>query len=280
MQPPRFWTRSRWHPLALLLAPLGALYGAATARRLAHGPWEKLPVPVICVGNINAGGTGKTPTVIALAGFLAERGVAAHVVSRGYGGTVAGPLRVNEMEHSAAQVGDEPLLMAAFAPTWVARDRAAGARAAIAAGAQVILLDDGFQNPALHKVLSLIVVDARTGFGNGRVLPAGPLREPVAKGLARGDAVISIGAGKVQAALAARWPQVDTLPRLKAELKPLKMGMEWSGQRVIAFAGIGRPSKFFNSLTLPGQGYTISILIALLLSGGSSRLYFSAARRA
>ena len=247
MQAPRFWRKSRWHPLALLLAPLGWLYGAATARRLRRGAWEKLSVPVICVGNINAGGTGKTPTVIALASLMAARGVVAHVVSRGYGGRVEGPLRVDEMVHVAADVGDEPLLMAAFAPTWVAKDRAAGAKAAIAAGAEVILLDDGFQNPALHKDLSIIVVDAAVGFGNGRVLPAGPLREPVAVGLARGDAVVSIGTVKAQASMRGM-----ALPRLQAALKPLKMGMDWQGARVLAFAGIGRPEKFFRSLAMEG----------------------------
>ncbi len=252
MQAPEFWRKSKWHPLAMVLAPLGWIYGAATARRLKAGAWEKLSVPVICVGNINAGGTGKTPTVIALASLLAARGVAAHVVSRGYGGRVEGPLRVDEMVHLAEDVGDEPLLMAAFAPTWVAKDRALGAKAAIAAGAEVILLDDGFQNPALHKDLSIIVVDAAVGFGNGRVLPAGPLREPVAAGLKRGNLVVSIGTAKAQAALGAHWPALAALPRVQAELKPLQMGMDWQGARVLAFAGIGRPEKFFKSLEREG----------------------------
>ncbi len=252
MKAPDFWRKGKWHPMALLLAPLGWLYGAIGARRLKRGAWAKVDMPVICVGNINAGGVGKTPTVIALAGFLAERGYCPHVVSRGYGGRESGPLQVNEMAHTAAQVGDEPLLMAAFAPTWVAKDRLAGAQAAIAAGADVILLDDGFQNPALYKDLSLIVVDAAVGFGNGRVLPAGSLREPVATGLARGAAVVSIGTTKAQVALGQRWPMVNDLPRLKAELKPLQTGMDWAGQRVIAFAGIGRPDKFFKSLERAG----------------------------
>ncbi len=252
MQAPRFWRKSKWHPLALALAPLGWVYGAVTARRLRRGVWEKLSVPVVCVGNINAGGTGKTPTVIALAGFLAARGVVAHVVSRGYGGHVEGPLKVDEMAHTADEVGDEPLLMAAFAPTWVAKDRALGAKAAIAAGAEVILLDDGFQNPALHKNLSIIVVDAAVGFGNGRVLPAGPLREPVAAGLKRGDAIVSIGSQKAQAVLGKNWPEIAALPRLQAALKPLEMGMDWQGAKVLAFAGIGRPEKFFRSLKQEG----------------------------
>lgn len=258
MQAPRFWRQSKWHPLAVLLAPFGWLYGAATARRLRKGAWEKLPVPIICVGNINAGGTGKTPTVIALASFLAARGVAGHVVSRGYGGTVEGPLKVEEMAHNAAEVGDEPLLMAAFAPTWVAKDRALGAKAAIAAGAEVILLDDGFQNPALHKDLSIIVVDAVVGFGNTRVLPAGPLREPIAAGLKRGDAIVSIGGAKAQNLLGERWPEIAALPRLQAALKPLKMGMDWQGARVLAFAGIGRPEKFFRSLEQAGADIVAS----------------------
>jgi len=252
MQPPRFWDRPKWHPFGLLLAPLGWLYGAATARRLKRGAWEKVSEPVICVGNINAGGTGKTPTVIALVGLLADRGVVAHVVSRGYGGRAAGPLRVDERTHSVAEVGDEPLLMAAFCPTWVSKDRAAGAKAAIKAGAGAIVLDDGFQNPALHKALSLIVVDAKTGFGNGRVMPAGPLRESVKAGLARGDAIISIGSAKAQAELAARWPEISTLPRVEAALNTLQTGMDWQGQRVIAFAGIGKPGKFFQTLEKEG----------------------------
>ena len=256
MRPPRFWNRgSKWHPLALAAFPLSLIWAAATARRLRQGPWEALPVPVLCVGNINAGGTGKTPTVIALAGLLAARGPQVHVVSRGFGGTEDGPLKVNEQTHTAAQVGDEPLLMAAFCPTWVAKDRAAGARAAIEAGAEVILLDDGFQNPALKKDLSFIVIDAEVGFGNGHVMPAGPLREPLKIGLARGDVLLSIGIAQAQEKLTQRWPQTIGKPRLQAALKPLQMGMDWQGQRVVAFAGIGRPGKFFS--TLKGEGAEI-----------------------
>lgn len=253
MRPPKFWNHgSKWHPLALALSPLSAIWAGLTARRLRRGAWQAMPEPVICVGNINAGGTGKTPTVIALAGFLAARGVQAHVVSRGYGGTEAGPLQVSEQAHSAAQVGDEPLLMAAFCPVWVARDRAAGAKAAIDAGAQVILLDDGFQNPSLQKDLSIIVVDAEIGFGNGHVMPAGPLRERLKSGLRRGDVIFSIGGAKAQADFGQNWPQIAGLPRLEAALKPLKTGMDWQGQRVIAFAGIGRPGKFFKTLEREG----------------------------
>ena len=240
MRAPRFWYRKAGLRAALL-APLAAGYTAATRRRLRNGPWERMPVPVICVGNINAGGTGKTPTVIALLEMLGDMGVAAHVVSRGHGGSLDGPVRVDERTHSADQVGDEPLLISAFGPCWVAKDRGAGAKAAIAAGAEVIVLDDGLQNPSLHKDFEIAVVDAAVGFGNGRVIPAGPLREPLDDGLARAEVVLSIGDAATQAEFT-----VDH-PRWQAAIEPLETGMDWSG-RYLAFAGIGRPAKFFATL--------------------------------
>ena len=252
MKAPGFWHRPPGLTAALL-SPLGAIYAAGTARRLRRGPALRLSVPVICVGNINAGGTGKTPTVIWLLQELAARGVAAHVVSRGYGGRLEGPVQVRERQHSAGDVGDEPLLLAAFAPTWVARSRAAGAEAAVGAGAQAIVLDDGFQNPALSKDMSIVVVDAVQGFGNGRVIPAGPLREPVATGLTRADAVLSIGPQRAQDAFVARWDGVmPTLPHLAGRLDPLQTGMDWAGLPVLAFAGIGNPEKFFATLNALG----------------------------
>ena len=245
MREPRFWRRGGNPWPARLLALAGAVYGWATMlRRRRHRPY-RASVPVIVAGGLTLGGAGKTPLALALAERLTARNP--HFLSRGYGGREAGPLRIDPASHDAADVGDEPLLLDARAPAWIARDRAAGARAAAAGGAGLIILDDGFQNPFLAKDLALLAIDSESGLGNGHVFPAGPLREPVSSALARAQGVVLIGEDRagVAALIGAR------CPILRARLVPAAPAA-FTGKRIYAFAGIGRPEKFFASLESAG----------------------------
>ncbi len=246
MRAPEFWTRRGL--ASTLLAPAGALYAAAgVGRRWLVRPLTA-PVPVISVGNLVAGGAGKTPVALALAERVAALGGEVHFLSRGYGGTKAGPLRVDPEVHSVRDVGDEALLLARAAPTWIATDRPAGAAAAVAGGARIIVMDDGHQNPSLTKDLSLVVIDTAYGYGNRRIIPAGPLREPVSWGLARAQAVVMVGEDEGPGFPAPR----DGFAVLRATLEPVPDTADLAGRRVYAFAGIGRPAKFFRTLERMG----------------------------
>ncbi|WP_420402642.1 tetraacyldisaccharide 4'-kinase [Nisaea sp.] len=246
MKAPGFWRSGGLLPA--LLTPASWIYRAAAALRAATSQTYRAPVPVVCVGNLVAGGAGKTPVALALGRALGRRGLKVAFLSRGYGGRLAGPLRVLPERHSAADIGDEPLLLAETAPTWVSRHRAKGAQMAAAAGAELILMDDGFQNPTIAKTASILVVDGGYGFGNGRLMPAGPLRESVGGGLARADAVVLLGEDRQ--GLAA--PLGNTLPVLCGRLAPSRSALGLKGERAVAFAGIGRPEKFFDTLTKLG----------------------------
>ncbi len=253
MRAPEFW----WRPAGLaatVLSPVAAVYGAVAAGRLRRTAGAAVPVPVICVGNVVAGGAGKTPTVQALveAARATGGGLSPVVLSRGYGGRLAGPLVVDPSRHSAADVGDEPVMLAAAGVTVViARDRAAGAAVAVEHGATIVIMDDGFQNPCLFKDLAVLVVDRERGIGNGFCLPAGPLRAPLENQLERADFLVLTGRGGAADAVAAI-AAGHGLPVIGARLTAVDGGSPLAGQRVLAFAGIANPDKFFTSLVEAG----------------------------
>ncbi len=250
MREPGFWYRPpSWK--SHLLRPLGALYGAIAAQRLQRLGFDA-GIPVFCIGNYHLGGAGKTPTVLALASMLRDLSETPVVLSRGYGGRLRGPVMVDPARHLARDVGDEPLMLSQAVPVTVARDRVGGVALARSQGASVILMDDGFQNPAIAKDASLVVIDGERGLGNGRVFPAGPLRASLSPQLDRTDALIVIGEGsaadKTAAAVAARGK-----PVLRGYLRPDAAAVtELGGKRVLAFAGIGDPSRFFKALRASG----------------------------
>jgi len=213
-------------------------------------------MPVICVGNFTLGGSGKTPTAVAVAELLTQAGKRPALLSRGYGGNIAGPVVVDPQRHTAAEVGDEPLLLAQAGLTIVAGDRVAGAQAAQAAGADVVVMDDGLQNPSLAKDFAVAVVDGRRGIGNGRVFPAGPLRAPLAAQFARVDALLVIG-GNADTAGLDREIRARRLPVFHGILEPDRSALDaLTGREVLAFAGIGDPEKFFSTLEAAGVAVT------------------------
>jgi len=256
MREPAFW----WRPAGLaaaLLAPAAAGYGAIAARAFKQ-TGHRTQVPVVCVGNLTVGGSGKTPTAIAIARiFLAARKRPAFL-TRGYGGKLAGPLRVDPSVHRAVDVGDEPLLLAREAPTIVSRDRVAGALLAEANGVDVIVMDDGFQNPSLMKDLAFLVVDGRRGIGNGRMIPAGPLRAPLTLQLDHADALLAVGeATNVRDVIAEATDRALSIFRGRLEGDRTAIA-DLSNQKVLAFAGIADPEKFFATLAAMGAAPTVT----------------------
>ena len=251
MRTPDFWRRDATSPWPAMLAPAAWLYGIGRRIDAARMQPAILSRPIVSIGNLVAGGAGKTPVAIAVAGRLAALGHRPACITRGYGGTLAGPVLVDPLRDDAGATGDEALLLAQAAPTWIARDRVTGARAALAAGADVLVLDDAHQNGRLAKDLSLLVIDSEYGIGNGRLLPAGPLREPAGAGLARADAVILLGRATLLP------PELATdKPVLHATLQPGPEMAELRSQPLLAFAGIARPEKFF--ATLRDHGCTLA----------------------
>ena len=250
MREPAFWWQGKNG--GRLLAPIAGIYGAFAAMRL-RSPGQKVGIPIICVGNLTVGGAGKTPAALTVGRLLLAENKRPFFLTRGYGGRLAGPVRVDRAIHGAADVGDEPLLLAELAPTIVARDRLAGARAAQRDGADAIVMDDGFQNPSLAKDLAILVVDGRRAIGNGRVFPAGPLRAPLEAQLARAHAVLVVGTPAEGAASILAIARRHGAAIFHGSLEPDHANLDaLGGRRVLAFAGIADPEKFYATLQEAG----------------------------
>ncbi|MFD2204374.1 tetraacyldisaccharide 4'-kinase [Kiloniella antarctica] len=262
MRAPDFW-KSRGL-ISTLFLPCSLFYVLGSYLRQAVTKPVKVSVPVICIGNLSAGGSGKTPITRSVAQTLTKLGFTPHIITRGYGGIEHGPLRVQPNLHKATDVGDEPLMLSSTLPTWVSRDRVKAAQLAIAQGGDILLLDDGFQNPTLFKDLSFIVVDNNLGFGNGRVIPAGPLRETISRGINRADAVVLMGPANEQPnpEVASYLAQPNDIPVLRAHVEPLTAAKsappstssldDIKGKSIFAFAAIGYPQKFYATLQQQG----------------------------
>lgn len=246
MHAPTFWKDKTFISTALL--PFSAAYYVLARANHAFTPTKEVSAHVVCVGNMIAGGAGKTPVALALGTLLKKLGRNAHFLSRGYKSDNTGVTRVDRTKHTAREVGDEPLLLAEVLPTWVAKDRAAGAEAAVKAGAEIIIMDDGFQNPGLKKDVSLLVIDGHYGFGNGRLLPAGPMREPLEEAIERASAVVLISDDRYN--VLQHIPK--NIPLFQAHITPVSSAEFLKGKEVVAFCGIARPRKFYRTLQAIG----------------------------
>ncbi|MBS0239110.1 MAG: tetraacyldisaccharide 4'-kinase [Proteobacteria bacterium] len=233
-----------------LLSPIGTLVGRIASRRIANAKPYRSSLPVICAGNFTAGGSGKTPLALFLAKLVTGEGREPWFLSRGYGGKLEGPVRVIPTRHTARDVGDEPLLLARSAPAVVSRDRRKGAEAieAMASKNAVIIMDDGLQNPALAKDLVIALVDQRRGFGNGLVIPAGPLRAPLDIQGKLAHLIVLTGQGPADPSLLQTLKAISSAPVITAETRAQGDVARYRGQKVIAFAGIANPERFFTTL--------------------------------
>lgn len=248
MNTPAFWYRP-YGFIAALLSPLSMFYGMIVFVHRVLAKPQSVGVPVICVGNVTIGGAGKTPCVIAIAKLLQQKGYHVHILSRGYRGQLKGPVRVDPEEHTAQDVGDEPLILSRIAPTWIAKNRYSGAKAAQFAGAEIILMDDGLQNNALHKDFSVIVIDQKLGLGNGAMLPAGPLREPLNDAISKANVIFFTNKSTQQSALEERIKTRSQKPTYKVVTQIVSDDLVTLAQkRIFAFSGIAHPQKFYDSL--------------------------------
>ncbi len=246
---PAFWYNQKTTSQKILkhvLSPLGWLYASIVEKRF--GMYTPVPMskPVICIGNLTVGGNGKTPTVLSLAGLFINKKYNTHLLTKGYGGEETGPIQINAEIDTAEYVGDEALLLAEHAPTWVSVNRAIGAQNAIDGGAEIVIMDDGFQNPIIYKDFSLVVIDGKVGFGNQHIMPSGPLREDIEKGILRADAVLIIGEDRTR--VTEQIKDIKDIPILSAKLVAARNNPKIKDKRIAAFAGIGRPSKLKETL--------------------------------
>jgi len=247
LKAPKYWEHGRGGLMSALLSPIGWLFGVGTQLNQSAATPIQAPAPVLCIGNAVAGGAGKTPIAMDIGKRLLSAGVNAHYLSRGYGGSEQGPHLVDPASDNVARVGDEPLLLAQIAPTWISKDRVKGAIAMVEAGAKTILMDDGFQNPSLLKDINLCVIDGTYGIGNGRVMPAGPLREEFEHSLQKSNAIVIMGTDR--AGMAERIKAITPdIVLLKAQVTAKLTNFNILNQPIHAFAGIGHPDKFFNML--------------------------------
>ena len=249
LKAPKFWFSEKNLALffANILFPLSVIWKFFSTRRIMNGKYEEFTIPIICVGNINIGGSGKTPTTIALAKIFLENKTKVHIISKGYKGIIKGPKKVTETD-DAYHVGDEPVLMSKFAPVWVAKNRKNAIIAAIKDGAELLILDDGFQDPSIKKTFSIITVDAEIAFGNRKILPSGPLREPISAALSRADVLLVIGRKHQRERFIKSIKVPKELNVFGAEMQVVKSGIYLDKARFVAVAGIAHPEKFFNSI--------------------------------